>query len=436
MKFDKPENSNYCATITQIKNIIDLPNCDNVVATTLFGFQGIVGKEVKVGDIGVFFPAETQLSENFCHFNNLHRHSELNEDKTKKGYIEDNRRIRAIKFRGNNSSCLFMPLECLASFVDEKEMNELAASIGAEFDTLNGMQVCKKYVVPVKPGRDFTPAPKAFTRVDVKHMPEHIDSDNYHKWGDTIPENKEIIVTQKIHGTSIRVGHTIAKRKLNIFERLSKYLGFVPQETVYDYVYGSRKVIKDVNNPYQNHYYGSDIWTREGEKLKGLLPQNYIVYAELVGWTGELPIQKNYTYMVESGKAQLYVYRIAIINHDGFITDLSWDQLKEFCNQVGLKHVPELWRGTKSEFIVTDWMDKRYADEVFPDGVKKYEESIPLSDKDTVDEGVCIRIDGMRPRILKAKCAKFFEHETKLLDQGDVDLETSGEEVLIDPNKI
>jgi hypothetical protein len=72
MKLTKPENSNYCATVVEIKNIIPLDNCDNVVQTSIFGLQAIVGKEVKVGDIGVFFPVETQLSEQFCAHNNLY----------------------------------------------------------------------------------------------------------------------------------------------------------------------------------------------------------------------------------------------------------------------------------------------------------------------------------------------------------------------------
>lgn len=416
MKIEKPQNSNYAATVIEIKNIIPLGNCENVVGTSIFGFQAIVGKNTKVGDIGIVFPAETQLSEEFCHHNNLFRHAEKNKDQTKKGYVEDNRRVRAIKFRGNTSSCFFVSLDSLSWAASEKEISSL--EIGTEFDELNGNKICSKYVVPLKEFHGTAPKERGFVRVEDKHMPEHMDSDNFHKWGDTIPGDKTIIVTQKIHGTSIRIGHTFAKIKPNVVERVLKALGIKIQESTHDYIYGSRKVIKDVNNPYQNHYYGSDIWTKEGEKLKGILPKNYIVYAELVGWTGELPIQRNYTYDVEKGNANLYVYRVAIVNEDGHITDLSWDQLTEFCRMNSLKHVPELWRGLKSEFNVNDWMDKRFVDE-------KIANAIALSDPNTVDEGVCIRIDGLRPRILKAKCAKFFEHETALLDTGVEDLESS-----------
>lgn len=418
MKIEKPINSNYCATVVKIKNIVPLENCDNVVGTTIFGFQAIVNKETEVGEIGIVFPAETQLSYDYCYNNNLHRHGDKNYNQDQKGYLEDNRRIRAVRFRGNVSSCLFMPLSSLSWLLSEKEIQELRDNVGIEFDAIGGIEICRKYTIPVKAARGgFQPAPKAFTRVDAKHMPEHTDSDNYHKWGETIPEDKYAYVTQKLHGTSIRIGHTIVKRKLGIVEGVLKKLGAKIQETGHDYIYGSRKVIKDSNNPYQNHYYGSDLWTKEGEKLKGLLPENYIVYGELVGWIGELPIQKNYTYAAEKGIAELYVYRIAIINSEGFLTDLSWEQVKEFCNQNGLKHVPELGSGLKRDLKVEDYMDKRYRDE-------GYLNAVQLSDENTVDEGVCVRIDGMRPRILKAKCAKFFEHETALLDAGVVDVES------------
>lgn len=420
MKLEKPINSNYCATVVEIKNIVPLPNCDNVVATSIFGFQAIVGKDTQVGDIGIVFPAETQLSDEYCHYNDLYRHGDKNFDQSKKGYIEDNRRIRAIKFRGNVSSCLFVSLYTLRYLISEAEIYELMGSIGSEFDTIKGSQICQKYVVPVKVGRSqMVSEKKNFSRVEAKHMPEHLDSDNYHKWGDTIPDDKTLIVTQKLHGTSIRVGNTIVKRKLNLFEKAAKAVGFKIQETNHDYIYGSRKVIKDINNPYQNHFYGSDIWTREGEKLKGLLPENYLVYAELIGWIGELPIQKSYTYNVPKGVVELYIYRIAVVNNEGFITDLSWDQLVEFCKERNLKHVPELWRGKKADFKVDDWMNKRYLD-------LGYTEAVSLGEnKEIVDEGVCIRIDGIRPRILKAKCSQFFEHETALLDTGEQDLESA-----------
>lgn len=415
MKIDKPVNENYCATVVKLTNIISLENCDNLVATSLLGFQAIVSKDAKVGDIGIVFTAETQLSEDFCFNNNLYRHSDKNYDSKQKGYIEDNRRVKAMKFRGHTSNCLFVSLE----YLRYTKIDISLLSVGDSFDILNGKEVCKKYEIKRNPGKQERVQEKKFKRVDAMYMPEHIDTSQYFRYSDMINPESDIIVTQKIHGTSIRVGNTIVKRKLNLFEKLLNAVGVKIQKTEFDYVYGSRKVIKDANNPDQNHFYESDIWSLEGAKLMGLLPQGYLVYAELIGYTSDgKEIQRDYTYNIEPRLCELYVYRIAIVNGQGILTDLTHDQVKEFCSKNGLKIVPEIWRGKKKDFVVENYIDKRY----FEDGHKQ---CLYLGKNDLIDEGVVIRVDGLTPIFLKAKSPKFLEHETKILDTGEEDLESS-----------
>lgn len=421
MKLDVPKNANYAVSIVEVKNIIPLENCDNIVATTFFGFQAIVNKATKEGDIGIVIPAECQLSDEFCKENNLYRHAEFNKDTSQKGYIEDSRRVKAVKFRGHRSDCLFMPLDSLKW--TKAKLEDL--KLGDTFDVLNGKEVCKKYVIRVyEPRQNHQRMNRVFKRVDTKYIPEHFDSDNYMRVSEEIPDNAYFIVTQKVHGTSIRIANTIVRRQLNIFERGLNKVGVKLQQTEYDYVFGSRKVIKDANNPYHKHYYDVDLWSLEGKKLEGILPENYIIYGELIGYTptGE-PIQKNYTYTLEQNMCKLYVYRIAFVNNQGLVTDLSWDQTMEFCIKNNLHHVPELWRGYKKDFKIEDYLDKRFYDQ----GATQ---CVQLSDPKTVDEGVCIRIDGLRPYIMKAKSPIFYQHETSLLDKGVEDIESSQGDLL------
>ena len=91
--------------------------------------------------------------------------------------------------------------------------------------------------------------------------------------------------------------------------------------------------------------------------------------------------------------------------------------MKEFCFYRGLNVVPEIFRGKHKDFIATDFLDKQLK--------KIYSNCLPLDSEETVDEGVCIRVDKLTPYILKAKSPKFFEHETKLLDKGEIDMESS-----------
>lgn len=421
MKLETPKNPNYCATVVRLRSIVQLENCDNVVGTPIFGFQAIVSKASQVGDIGIVFPAETRLSQEFCAENNLFRHANFNKNESVKGYIEDNRRVKAIKFRGHRSDCLFMPLSSLDwTGIDTSELKE-----GDNFDVLNDKLICEKYERPIQVSRAQRTMDKAFRRVDKKFLPEHYDNENYFKNEENIKPDQNIIVTQKLHGTSIRIGNTIVLRKPTLIDRVARFFGATIKESEFDYVFGSRRVIKDVNNPNQIHFYGEDIWTHEGRKLEGIIPQNYVIYAELIGWTPEgAEIQKNYTYQIPEGACELYVYRVAHVNAEGVISDLCWDHVREFCHQRGLKHVPELWRGPKSKFRPKNYIDIRFFDKKR----RKWTDSpVPLNDdKNLVDEGVCVRIDTLVPQIYKAKSPIFLQHETKLIDQGADDLEAEG----------
>ena len=410
MKLEPPANPNYAATVVQVKAINKLENCDNVVGIPVMGFQAIVSKDTDIGDIGIVFPAETQLSEDYCSANNLYRHTELNANPEAKGYLEDNRRVKAMKFRGHRSSALFMPLESLAWL---QNFDPSDFKVGDTFDTVYGQQICKKYVVKEPVSRVEKNKAKKERRVDEKFLPQHFDTDNYFRNADSLPDDAQLIVTAKLHGTSIRIANTLVKRKLTWLERVAKRFGVKVQETEYDYVFGSRRVIKDPNDPDQDHFYKEDIWTREGERLRGLLPEGFIVYGELIGWANnDSPIQTNYTYCLPQGVCELYVYRVAQINPQGRQVDLSWDQVKEFCKDVGIRHVPELGRMSALEFslCVEQYMDVRFNDLFGSD-------CPPLDAPKLVDEGVCVRVDGLAPYILKAKSPQFFEHETALYDK-------------------
>ena len=165
------------------------------------------------------------------------------------------------------------------------------------------------------------------------------------------------------------------------------------------------------------HYYGSDVWTETGASIFDKIPENVIIYGELIGWVGAgQPIQAGYTYQIPEGRRELYVYRVAVIAPDGGLYDLSWNGVKEFCNDHGFKHVPELWAGFHMDFNPDEWVDLRYRDEGFT-------QALPLSDPKSVDEGICVRAEGVIPLVTKCKGEKFYNYETKVLDSGKAEAE-------------
>ena len=103
----------------------------------------------------IVFPPESQLSETFASVNNLFSDATRNNDTEIKGYLANNRRVRAIRLRGHASNALAMPLSSLSRFTST------LPDEGAVFDTIDGTAISQKYVVPVKSsGTASTTLPK------------------------------------------------------------------------------------------------------------------------------------------------------------------------------------------------------------------------------------------------------------------------------------
>ena len=97
----------YCGYVVRVENLRKHSNADRLQIATFFGNDTIVGLDVKVGDIGVYFPVDGQLSERFCAVNDLVRRKDEN-GKQCGGYMEpDKRNIKAIKLRGETSDSVF-----------------------------------------------------------------------------------------------------------------------------------------------------------------------------------------------------------------------------------------------------------------------------------------------------------------------------------------
>lgn len=443
MELKKPKNENYSATVIQIKTLVPISNCDNVVHAIIMGNQVVVGKDVKVGDIGLYFPLETQLSEIYLKNNNLYRKAELNTDPTQKGYFEENGRIRCVKFRGNKSEGLFMP----RSSIIFTESNPL--SVGDCFDELNGIEICRKYVVK-KHNTPGLPGSKK-NRIKKEHESKlidnqfrfHCDTSMMYKNLHRINPDDIISITYKLHGTSGISSKILCKKKLKWYERILKFLRINIVDTQYDYLYSSRKVIKNEElNPSAQHFYNVDIWKLADDILREHLQAGMTFYYEIVGYlpTGGL-IQKDYDYGYEEGKFGVYIYRMTYTNIFGKVFEFSAKQVQDFCKQNGLNAVPQLYYGYAKDFIdhfILLFEDKFYGGNELTCKVKeefnsdKFLERIKLlyNEKDCYmsknkvpEEGCVIRIEKNEFEAFKQKSNAFYERETKLLDKGESNIE-------------
>lgn len=400
-------DENYAAQCVEVETLISYPELSNLVGLPFAGYVALVSKnDFRVGDKAVVFPAECQLSEALCWDNNLYSNAEFNKDPEVKGYLGKNRRVKAIKLRGVYSTALAMPTEVFGADLEA----------GTAFDTVNGVEVCRKFVPPNAP-KPASFVPKKERPIEERFFPPHYDTSQYLRNSFKYNPNLPIYVSQKIHGTNVRLGRTYRKRKLTVIDRIAKWFGVPVEEYEMALVAGSRKVTKDPEDTTQNHWYGRDIWTDAAQRYGGLIPDNHIVYGELIGWIDEnTPIQKDYTYDLPRGEYRMVVFRVAAILPDGTQVEYPDPTMRQWCKQCGLDVVPLLRIEYRREEEDDNLFYEHYTDKVFTEG---YRNAIRLSDPDTVDEGVVLRQDGLVPLLEKLKGPRFYEHESVVLDTGE-----------------
>lgn len=415
-KIEVVGSENYAAVVVRVEQLYDLDGLDRLKGLRVLGFQALVSKDVALGDLMVVFVAGSQLAPEFAAANNLYRHQNLNSDTTKAGYFEDNARVKAIKMRGNQSDAFAIQvsaLELVLGYVPE-------LLPGQQFDTIDGHEFCHKFVLKTR-GKGLNGengGTVSAKLVPDELFPEHYDTAQYNRNRDRYAPDDYVVVTQKIHGTSVRIGNVPVKRKLTLREKLARFFGVKVQEFENSFVVGSRRVTKSVNGQTKPgaHYYADDLWSSAAAHLKESIPPGFIVYAEIVGWTaGGAAIQKGYTYHLTPNNSETYVYRVTSINENGDQFDLGWHDVEKFCFLNGLKTVPVLWSGHHAIFEVVSetFIDQRF----FP----TFPNAIALSDPKSVDEGVCIR--SQNGVVTKHKSPIFLGHESALMDKETVDIE-------------
>jgi hypothetical protein len=398
--------SKYKAIVTKLQAVRPHPNADRLRLATVMGNQIVVGLDAKDGDLGIFFPTDGQLSQEYCDANGLIGVWEKGK-KVGGGFFTDKRRVRAQSFRGQRSDGYWAPVKTLAFTGKLLPFQE-----GFEFDAWNKVPICNKY---------YTPATqRAMNRTSKKQrgatrtFPKHFDTKQFRFHSQDIPLGAIISITEKLHGTSGRYGHVLDKKPSRWYHRLFN----IHPGYEWKYLMGTRNVIVDHDDT--PGFYGSDTFRYEAvESLKGNLRKGEVVFFEIVGWVNEdtpimppvqtkgLPeVQKHYGdtmgyyYGCEPGERDIYIYRIAVVSEDGTMLDLSWNQVKQRCSELGVKHVPELMTETTINSSLND---------VFTWDVEDLVQGTSTVDNRNMREGVCIRIDhsNFQPFILKHKSYEF-----------------------------
>lgn len=410
----------HCGYITTLKDVRPHPNADKLVLATCFGNTVCVAKDKYFeGQIGVYFETDLQLSMEFCEKNGLLAVYE-NGVNVSGGYMDPNKRnVRTIKLRGEPSDGLFLPLDCLAY----TGMKPEDFTIGMQVDTINGHEICRKYIPRSNAPR--TSAGGAGKRVKRRakrsiapQFFEHKDTEQLRYFLMNFKNGDHIEITRKLHGTSGRTAHTkvLKGMKRTILDRILGREG----TPIYDwgYVSGTRRTVLE---NYDGGFYGNDGFREKWHQFfEGKLWKGETVYYEIVGFIdngtpimspgsnakvgkdfvkkygdttifsyGCVPAPKD-----EEIQNDVYVYRMTMTNEDGEVVEYTPDFMRYRCEQMGVKTVPvhfngfipaeEVFTGTSCEFTdAGEWVMAK-AEEFF-DGPE------PI-DPTHIREGVVVRI--------------------------------------------
>ena len=430
------------ALICKLGKLEKIEGADRIAQVKMFGETVIVSKDYKEGTVGLLFDCETQLSHEFCSANNLYRHSELNADKTKSGYMEDNRRVRPIRLKGVQCSAMFMPINSIPNGnFDEPEKH-----LGVEIESFAGVPICSKYIPPktkstTKQGLEGRYKNKASY---VPTFKEHMDTDQWGRNTHKVQEGDLVIITEKLHGTSGRCGYLPVFQHFTVWQSIVAWFKLwifktFPDNKPYKFVVGSRRVVKSINgNEAENkaHYYNEDLWTTIAKReFEGKLRKGETVYFEIVGYTpsgepimgshnntklqkfmskseykefinkygsttrfhyGTFEMTHNGDQTTTDKTNKVFIYRITMTNDDGESIDLSWKQVKTRSEQLGVTHVPEIYK--------TICFNEEYKGQI-NQLVKHFTESDSKNFPQHINEGVCVRIENgsLTPQIYKSK---------------------------------
>ena len=437
----------YSGYITKLKNIRPHPNADRLNLAECFGNTVVIGKDYDENTLYVYFPTDGQLSEEYATINNLIRKKD-DAGNNIGGYLDpDKRNIRAIRLRGEKSDGLVMPLSSLEyTGADVSSLTE-----GIVIHMLNGHEICCKYV----PRRPAGHSSGNGNRTRKKKAPvaplfaEHADTEQLAYNLSAFRPGDQIEITLKMHGTSQRTGYlpVLKKYKRTLLDRLLRRDGTPIYE--WGYVSGTRRTVLE---NYDGGYYGSNEFRETHSKIfEGKLQKGETVYYEVVGFTTSgapiMPMCNNkklqdpdfvktygetttfsygceptgYKTMihedimgdrsflpVEMPQSDIYVYRMTLTTEDGYVVEYTPDFMRYRCEQMGIKCVPVMWKGTIPEEghdypTAGDWIKSKT--EAYYDGPD------PIG-KTHVKEGVVVRIIN-RPKFTAYKHKNF---EFKVLE--------------------
>lgn len=172
-------------------------------------------------------------------------------------------------------------------------------------------------------------------------------------------------------------------------------------------------------------------------KLRGIASEGFIMP------NGQM-IQKDYDYkcvynpksfdyqkmtpkqMYHARLFDIVVYRITYTNVDGKVFEFSTQQVKEFCKKYGLHSVKELYYSRAENLFPNLNINEHWHEEFLTNLRNMYlEQRSILCNNNVPEESIVLRREVNGIDVYKLKSINFLEKESKMLDRGEIDIESN-----------
>lgn len=394
----------YFAYITKIKNIYKHPNADKLQIGQCLSNNVIVSMDFHEDQMGIYFPVDGKIGQEFALENQLLRLKDEN-GKVTVGYLDPKKRnIRALNLRGEKSDGLFLSLQSLSAFCDISLLKD-----GDKIDMIGGIVICEKYIPARKNSKNSSGASKACMKKTHKEFPfffKHIDTDQLAFNENKFCRGDLCTISLKMHGTSARTSCTVVKSTKYV-PYWKRFFGVKSTPTKsWGFVTGSRNVVMDFEAVDASKISNNKEFRYEWhKKITPLLQEGETVYYEVIGWEDNqkmiMPSCNNskindkefskkygnatkFTYGCNTGENNAYIYRMTKTDEHGNIIEYPSWLIKIRCSEMGLNFIHVF-----DQFIFTTWDDLMSRVGQYCDGPD------PIG-KTHVREGVVVRIENSR----------------------------------------
>ena len=291
-------------TVERVNEVKHHPDADRLDVVQVLGYQVVTGRDnFKVGDSAVYFPPDILIPTTVA--------QGLGVDKYLKHAVfpgdlgSSQCRVGACRLRGLPSHGFLVSLTELTKFPD---LYAFGADVTGKFGA-------KKYIPPVRQNAGDAERENF-------NFPQYTNIENIQR-GCNIDDGTEVVITEKIHGTNVR-------------------MGYIQDEQEWVYAAGSHKVRRKEGEGLYWQFMDKKVRSLLFSLHREELMSNVIVYAEIFGHGVQ---DMDYG----AGTKQLRVFDISI---DGCYID--YDEMIEVCRDFDIATVPVLYRGPFSKEVVEE----------------------------------------------------------------------------------